>query len=65
MPELSQKPGFFDGRVGSQKPGLARSQALPGNAYPEAGPRLNPLKNPPFSPLLKSHDLQNIDVILK
>ncbi|MEG4069071.1 hypothetical protein QUA42_17380 [Microcoleus sp. Pol11C2] len=31
MPELSQKPGFLDGRVGSQKPHVARYQALPGN----------------------------------
>jgi hypothetical protein len=52
-------------RAGNQKPGLARSQPLPGNAFPEAEPRLNRLTNAPFSPLLKPHDRQNIDVILK
>jgi hypothetical protein len=44
--------GWFGDRAGTQKPGLARSQEEPGNAFPEAGPRLNPLTNPPFSPLL-------------
>jgi hypothetical protein len=57
--------GCFADRAETQKPGRSRSQGLPGNAYPEALPRLNPLTNPPFSPLLQPHDRQNIRVILK
>jgi len=51
-------------RTPTQKPGSPRSQALPGNAYPEAPPRPNPPTNPRFPPLLKPHHRQNIRVIL-
>ncbi len=47
MPKLSQKPGFLD---------LPRSQALPGNADPEAPPRPNPPTNPRLASLLQPHE---------
>ena len=52
----------------NSKTGSISSQALPGDAKLSQKPcflALTLSTNPPVSPLLKPHDRQNIDVILK